>query len=194
MSKSGHISVFECFCRSTTPVSCSSADGASGFLATRNAERTFFDVIGGAGTAAVHSCAAAAKKKYKKVADSPSDDVSNAASTSYESSIKVVSEILGDLEEEASAAATQLSTAAARRSPQNPLRDATARTSLVVDVHIPPDPKLLSSSAAGDSFAAAAAPVATSAGTKLCKHEVNRFQTRCYSDGQQSSPKWKGKV
>ena len=152
-------------------------------------------MIGGAGTAAVHSCAAAAKKKYKKVADSPPDDVSNATSTSYESSIKVVSEILGDLEEEASAAATQLSTAAARRSPQNPLKDATARTSLVVDVHIPPDPKLLSSSAGGDSFTAAAAPVAASAaGTKLCKHEVNRFQTRCYSDGQQSSPKWKGKV
>ena len=60
-------------------------------------------------------------------------------------------------------------------------------TSLVVDVHLPPQ-----KGASPSPNSASANPNATPP-TKPCKHSVNRFQ-RCYSDGSQASPKRKGKV
>ena len=132
---------------------CSRSSTPDMFLATRNAERTFFNVC--------------TNQKYKKVKADPLD---------YdETSIKVVSEILGDLERD------QESQVASSTDVLAPGCKAVTSTSLVVDVHIPP---LTDEGESSGVSAVSRLP---------CKHEVNRFQ-RCYSDGHQSSPKWKGKV
>jgi len=193
----------------STPTSLlrgSTSGGSAVDLATRNAERTFFDVIGGASgggttvlTAAVHSCTQAAsisapgasKKKYKKISPQSSQE-------NYESSIKVVSEILGDLEDDVSSATDtdKLNPTASKSG---------ARTSLVVDVHIPPG---LSSEqqplpVGNESVVDVEDDIGGNTTTKpappsgkLCKHEVNRFQTgRCYSDStHHSNHKWKPTV
>lgn len=135
------------FSGSSASQGCSRSSTPDTFLATRNAERTFFSVCSTGG-------------KYKKVNDGDDEFVD-------ESSIKVVNEILGDLERDELAKVKSQGSSENKENPNNG-EGVKGKTSLVVDVHLPPQNKE----------------------KQPTKYEMNRFQ-RCYSDSQHSSPKWK---